>query len=459
MTISFYLNEHSTSAEARIYVYVRGIATGKTIVVHSGQTIPSKYWDKKRQVAKRSYTGSPELNSYLNTIREDVKRCYRLLISEGQAQSFEHIRNEIKQAVAQTKGEIIADSEKGIMNESQNTRKLSEVFQLFVDTRATELSKATITKYNSLKKRLTQFDPEDTLFIDQFDHATFDRFKSFLLHEQNHLNGTVHKYVEFLRTFLKWALKRNFHNNTDYTEFSTSDPETDIICLTKDELFDLFRFDFSQVEINVTQEDIARQAKFGKRKVRHADSLEKLTQEVMTKKAQKLKTYEGVRDVFCFCAFTGVRFSDVQNLKRSDIRDGCWHLRTVKTRDPLIIPLNRFALQILEKYQRDESPLPLISAPKTNKYIKEIGKLVGIDEVLTVVHYRGSERIETTGPKYQFLTTHCARRSFVTISLLSGMRSEVCMSLTGHKNYRTFKKYIKITEQVKQQEMDQVWSS
>ena len=48
------------------------------------------------------------------------------------------------------------------------------------------------------------------------------------------------------------------------------------------------------------------------------------------------------------------------------------------------------------------------------------------------------------------------RRTFVTLSLEKGMRPETLMEITGHKDYKTFKKYIKISSNVKATEMNKI---
>ena len=60
---------------------------------------------------------------------------------------------------------------------------------------------------------------------------------------------------------------------------------------------------------------------------------------------------ERVRDVFLFCCFTSLRYSDVRNLKRSDIKPDHIEVTTVKTADSLIIELNDHSKAILEKIQ------------------------------------------------------------------------------------------------------------
>ena len=76
------------------------------------------------------------------------------------------------------------------------------------------------------------------------------------------------------------------------------------------------------------------------------------------------------------------------------------------------------SLKILEKYKDKEHPLPIISQQKTNDYLKELCKLVEIDEIQKKVKYSGTKRIEIEKSKYDFISTHTARRTFVTLILI-----------------------------------------
>ena len=62
------------------------------------------------------------------------------------------------------------------------------------------------------------------------------------------------------------------------------------------------------------------------------------------------KYLERVRDVLIFCCYTGLRYSDVENLRRSDIKENHIEVTTVKTADSLTIELNKHSRAILEKY-------------------------------------------------------------------------------------------------------------
>lgn len=101
------------------------------------------------------------------------------------------------------------------------------------------------------------------------------------------------------------------------------------------------------------------------------------------------KYLEQVRDVLCFTCFTGLRYSDVYNLKKSDAKDDYIEITTIKTKDSLLIDLNTYSRAILEKYNDIPYPngkaLPVISNQKFNEYLKELGGFAEINDPETVI--------------------------------------------------------------------------
>ncbi len=444
--------------------------------MRTGQRIDSKSWDKKKQVAKRSYIGSPELNTLLNSLRENIKSRHRLLAAEKSVINFEDIKSIVSDCIDGANAIPTTDTKTNKKAELDSPKSFYEVFEIYLNLNADDLGEATVKKYKALRNlvqafdstqrkpsqsrgsKLTRVSKRSPLRIDQFDLLTYDRFKKYLLTEKGHINNTVFKYTGLLKAFLRWSMRRKYHQNDDFLEFKCSKDKTDFVYLTEEELFALYSFDFKSVDWKVDEEDVRLHTKFSKQKISSADEKRAVIEKIVERKAGKLKTYEAVRDAFCFTCFCGQRFSDLSNLQRSDIRGDTWFLRTKKTRDPLQVPFNPFALEILDKYVEDDRPIPVISAQKTNKYLKEIWKMAGIDEAFTRIRYKGSKRIEESGPKYEFVGTHTARRTFIILSLEKGMRVETLMEITGHKDYRSLAPYVKIVSKVKHQEMNQVWS-
>ncbi|KAA6305753.1 hypothetical protein EZS27_042594, partial [termite gut metagenome] len=157
------------------------------------------------------------------------------------------------------------------------------------------------------------------------------------------------------------------------------------------------------------------------------------------------KYLERVRDVFLFCCFTGLRYSDVFNLRRSDVKTGHIEITTVKTADSLLIELNNHSKAILDKYkdipfERDKA-LPVIRNQRMNAYLKELGELCGIDEPVGETYYKGGERIDVVAPKYALLGSHVGRRTFICNALSLGIPAQVVMKWTGHSDYTAMKPY------------------
>ncbi len=146
---------------------------------------------------------------------------------------------------------------------------------------------------------------------------------------------------------------------------------------------------------------------------------------------------QGVRAVFLFSCYTGLRFGDAQNLKMKDIRkaeDGTYSIEItqMKTDNDVYVPLLKKALKIVEAYgDSDErilngSVLPQISNVKTNAYLKVIQDVVGIRTKLT---------------------HNVARHTFATTVLLdAGVPLEVTSKLMGHSKISTTQVYGKITK-------------
>jgi len=414
MTYNYYLNRNQKNNKIGIFLYVR--EKENTIVLHTGEylenksisvnQIAAKYWDSKLQKVKSNYIGAIELNEYLMSFKNNIQKLVREYKSSKPDATFENVKEMIMEKY----------KPKALMT-------FHNAYNQFLELKKNSVSPAFITKLKTLQKLIIEFE-ETTKFKVAFSNIDLmfkDLFQKFLIENKNHSQNTIAKYFELLKTFLIWSAKRNLTTNFDFKEkeFNLKKVDTDITYLTENELMNLYEYDFSNNE-----------------------------------------RFDKIRDIFCFCCFTGQRFSDVSKFKFSDIINNSWHLHTLKTKDFNKVPLSNNALAIVDKYkQQGLAKLPTISNQKTNFHLKEVCKEVGINDIVSLVNYKGNERIEKEFPKYQLIGTHTGRRTFVTLSLEKGMRAETLMQITGHKSISSFKKYIKITESVKSKEMAQIWNN
>ena len=290
-----------------------------------------------------------------------------------------------------------------------------KVFDEFVRDcgRQNDWTDSTYEKFAAVKNHLMNF--RDGLTFDFFDEKGLNDYVTYLRDVKEMRNSTIGKQLSFLKWFLRWAFKKGLHQNNAYDSYKPKLKSTQkkIIFLTWEELNKLRKF-----EIPAAKQALDR-----------------------------------VRDVFLFQCFTGLRYSDVFNLRKSDIKGDHIEVTTVKTSDSLIIELNKHSKAILDKYKNvvfeDDKVLPVITNQKMNDYLKELAELAGIDEPVRQTYYRGNERIDEVTPKYALLGTHAGRRTFICNALALGIPPQVVMKWTGHSDYKAMKPYIDIADDIK----------
>jgi len=290
-----------------------------------------------------------------------------------------------------------------------------QVFDDFVEDcgRQNDWTDSTYEKFAAVKNHLTNF--REGLTFEFFDERGLNDYVGYLRDVKEMRNTTISKQLSFLKWFLRWAFKKGVHLNNAYDNYKPKLKSTQkkIIFLTWDELNR-----FREFEIPANKQALER-----------------------------------VRDVFLFQCFTGLRYSDVFNLRRSDIKGDHIEVTTVKTSDSLIIELNNHSKAILDKYKdvafEDDKVLPVITNQKMNDYLKELAEMAGIDEPIRQTYYKGNERIDEVTPKYALLGTHAGRRTFICNALALGIPPQVVMKWTGHSDYKAMKPYIDIADDIK----------
>lgn len=88
-----------------------------------------------------------------------------------------------------------------------------------------------------------------------------------------------------------------------------------------------------------------------------------------------------------------------------------------------------------------------------NKRLKEIAKMCGIVTPISIVQMSGSKRTDITVPKYELISTHCGRRTFISNAISLGVPPHVVMKWTGHSDYKAMEPYIAIADKVRKDAM------
>ena len=142
---------------------------------------------------------------------------------------------------------------------------------------------------------------------------------------------------------------------------------------------------------------------------------------------------DAVRTKFLIGAYTGARYSDFSKITSADLHTGKVQFIAQKTGQLCDIPIHPHLPALLEKYKKD------ISNSVMNRSLPEIGKLAGINAMVSVV--RGDVKIKDK--KYNFIKSHTARRTFATnVYLLSNNDMRSASQMLGHKSISTTEKYI-----------------
>jgi integrase len=154
--------------------------------------------------------------------------------------------------------------------------------------------------------------------------------------------------------------------------------------------------------------------------------------------------------------YTGLRFSDIVNIRPEHINEGMIEITQVKTKERVTIPITNKVAIILSKY---DNTLHKISNQKFNDYLYEVVKLCeGLKVEVTKKTIQGGRQIVIKKPKYHFVTSHTARRSFATNEYMNkGLSVRDIMAITGHKTEKSFYKYIRQTPKENAERIKIIW--
>ena len=169
-----------------------------------------------------------------------------------------------------------------------------------------------------------------------------------------------------------------------------------------------------------------------------------------------LPEQEVVRDMFVIGCFTGMRFSDYSVLDPSAIRNNRLSFIQVKTGAKVTIPIHPIVNEILQKYNYVLPPVPRNN--EFNAIIKTVGeKMPSLHVPFTKQITYKRELVEIEKMKYEFLMTHTARRSFCSNEYIRGTDPMIIMSISGHKSYKSFMRYIKVSGDQFADKMEKIW--
>lgn len=424
--VNFYLDTHPNKAgECPIKMSV--IIFKKRFFPTIGHSVLPEVWNGSR-VSKAKY-----VNSKGETAADINKDIFNLL---------SHFTNYInKVETMPTTEELKLEMKKALGLKPGDIEKYTKVKTIFDDigqfvqeeSVACQWASSTTQNWSTFSKRLKRFKSDCT--YQDFNEEGLQAFVRFLRLSDGLEEKTAQKQFNNLKWFLGWAIRKGLCQQDAISRFQPKFKilEKPVIFLTKEELLHLYNYKIPANGTKVTLTDM------------DGNEYEKTVHEA----GALAKT----RDLFCFCAFTSLRYSDMAKVKRTDIIGDCLYITTQKTNDRLPIDLNSFAKSILKKYENEPFPkglaLPVIANQNMNYYLKDLCELCGFNTPITKVFFRAGQKVEETYPKWALIGTHAGRRTFICFALASGIPPQVVMKWTGHSDYKAMRPYIDIAEKTK----------
>ena len=362
-----------------------------------------------------------EINTELSNLKVRIKQIEKRFEEDKVCYSAKNVIDKLKaEKIVQTKIELPSNFVFGFIDK-------------YIKDHSATRERGSLSVYNALKMHLMAYqkDQKVNVTFQNMDYQFFQSFQNFLIDKRGLSNTTVAKQLSTVKTFIGYARNQDIEVSEQYRNFKIKKEVLEVIALTNDEFERLLNLDL-----------------FNDRK------------------------FEKVRDIFCMACTTGLRYSDLAQLRHEHIKDEQIVLTIKKTKERLVIPLTPYSKMILKKYRNQLHPLPKMSNQKLNDYLKGwvkkdkngnavkymgLCEMARINEPIEIVRFRGSKRETKIYPKYELIGVHTGRKTFVTLSLEKGMSAEEVMSISGHKDYKSFKRYVNITEQRKTVAMQKAW--
>jgi site-specific recombinase XerD len=393
-TVKFFLKRPTEKTSSLICSLVDG--RRYRIKLYPGITVTTRHWSKRNGNVLSADPRAAHLNKFLAEFVNKVSAIYHEAKMAGILPDKDHFTN-------------------GLTPKKPDSSRFWDVWDLYLTSKTGVFKKPSFQKFDSLKRHLQEFERTDKRLLDleNITEALLEDFQSFMYTKQDLNTQSTQKYVGIFKMFLNWCVKRKHTANADFRNFTPiRQPDSLKVIMTKSDL----------------------------EAIRSVDL--------------KDKDYlKNTRSLFLLACSTGLRYSDFSRVKSQHLKkDGSGYLleiRQTKTEDYVSIPLNPEALGIV----RDliEGRVHPISNQKMNNYVKELCRMAGVDEDFEVTKYKGKDKTLHIQPKYELVTTHTGRRTFATNLLNNGVPAEVVMQFTGHRDYKSFSKYVNIPKKAQMQ--------
>jgi integrase/recombinase XerD len=388
----------------RLVLRVR-LAWGKEKVFFAlGETLAPGEWDEQRK--RVVGPGAALLNEKLRRLLSDVEQAYRKVELAGHELSKERVLAAMDRK-PKSRGKLEAKLVERFFEEHSATWKPATVYDYRTTFRDLEAS-------GLAGKALSELDEQ-----------ALREFANWMLNKGN-TNKTVEKKTNNVKSFLRWALKNKHLKEDGFSDYFFSAQEVrNKPSLTRDELEQL---------------DAAQWP--------HPPYL-------------KFPFY---RDILLFSCYTGLRYSDAMQLELGHLFTakgvGAYiDLSMIKGGGQVHVPLLPQAQAIIERNRGlwGAKLLPQVPIQQLNKSLKLVCKMAGIRRPWVVTSYRGATRTDKTVEKWEKVSSHTGRITFITLHEELGVPLTDLQKLVGHKKIETTARYTRGTLERRAEALRKAW--
>jgi site-specific recombinase XerD len=332
-------------------------------------------WNEAKQIVKKAEPDSYRINNILQSYTKRANDIiYHFTIQNKPLSSDEFKRQ--------------------ILNDLQNTGSFFGFIENEITVYGAKYSAFTIKYYKSQITKLKRFREE--LSFNQIDIRFIKEYENFMFSElENHPN-TVTKTLSWMRSVIEKAiisgvLERNPFENQKFSYLASN------------------REKLSIKELDQLEELIERKVLTG--------------------------GMNEVAKAFLFSCYTGLRFSDMVELRFKHIQGNFIDLVMHKTKLSVRIPLIDRAKRHLPKDNglSNQKVFRMFTNQVTNRHLKEVCKEAKINKSVSF---------------------HCARHTFATCGIDLGMNIEIISNMLGHTDIKTTKIYVKYSDGAKVRQIE-----
>lgn len=392
--ISFYVRRTRPNKHGEVPVCVRITVNGQRADTTIRKSILPNQWDAIRGQASPRTTLGKAINLYIDTVRARIIRIHRDLEMDEQPFTAQQVLDLYLGRKTSNRRTLL----KLFREHNEKCRQLVGI----------DMAEATAGRYDTCLKHTLAFIRHtyrrDDIELERVDRRFIEDFGFFLKTSCGCSYNTTMKYLGNFKKIIRLALSR---------KWMEEDP------------FAGMRFKMQPVRREMP---------------------EKAEVERLMHKEIDIPRLALTRDIFIFCCFTGLAFSDIKQLAPehivTDMQGHRWIRKPrQKTGNMCNIPLLEISEEILKRYRTDPECLahnvllPVTSNQKMNVYLKELADICGIRKNLS---------------------THCARHFFATYTLAHGVSIESVAKMLGHSNTNMTRHYAKVLDQTILREMSKL---